>query len=128
MIEATQFTIDEQTATVLRPEITSRPETEISLDRIRLTVHRSLSAVQETWRAFEEFNLSPPLALEALFVRRDVFARCGGYRNWSVMEDLEILPRLRRYGRLALLDAAVITSARRHRTAVTSVGQLVAGN
>jgi DNA polymerase-3 subunit delta' len=25
--------------------------------------------VRETWRAFEEFNLSPPLALEALFVR-----------------------------------------------------------
>jgi len=25
--------------------------------------------VRETWRAFEEFNLSPPLALEALFVQ-----------------------------------------------------------
>src|SRR5262245_4422405 len=25
--------------------------------------------VRETWRAFEEFNLSPPLALEALFVK-----------------------------------------------------------
>src|SRR5438270_664597 len=25
--------------------------------------------VRETWRAFEEFNLSPPLALEALFIR-----------------------------------------------------------
>ena len=52
---------------------------------------------------------------QALFVRREVFVRCGGYRNWSVMEDLEILRRLRRYGRLALLDSAVITSARRHR-------------
>ena len=26
-------------------------------------------AVREAWRAFEEFNVSPPLALEALFVR-----------------------------------------------------------
>ena len=26
-------------------------------------------AVRESWRAFEEFNVSPPLALEALFVR-----------------------------------------------------------
>ena len=29
---------------------------------------RSCELVRETWRAFEEFNLSPPLALEALFV------------------------------------------------------------
>ena len=25
--------------------------------------------VRETWRALEEFNLNPPLALEALFVQ-----------------------------------------------------------
>jgi rSAM/selenodomain-associated transferase 2 len=52
---------------------------------------------------------------QALFVRREVFRQAGGFREWSVMEDLEVLSRLRRYGRLALLDAAVITSARRHR-------------
>ena len=30
---------------------------------------RACELVRETWRAFEEFNLSPGLALEALFVR-----------------------------------------------------------
>jgi hypothetical protein len=50
-----------------------------------------------------------------MFVRHDVFARSGGFQDWSVMEDLEILVRLRRYGRFKLLDAAVVTSARRHR-------------
>jgi hypothetical protein len=30
---------------------------------------RACELVRETWRAFEEFNLSPPLALEALFVQ-----------------------------------------------------------
>jgi len=30
---------------------------------------RACDIVRETWRSFEEFNLSPPLALEALFVR-----------------------------------------------------------
>jgi rSAM/selenodomain-associated transferase 2 len=52
---------------------------------------------------------------QTLFVRRQVFADVGGYREWSVMEDLEILSRLRRQGRLALLKAEVVTSARRHR-------------
>ena len=54
---------------------------------------------------------------QALFVRSEAFAEVGGYRDWSVMEDLEILTRLRRRGRLALLNAEVVTSARRHRGA-----------
>ena len=52
---------------------------------------------------------------QGLFVRSEVFARVGGYRDWSVMEDLEILSRLRRQGQLALLKGEVVTSARRHR-------------
>jgi len=52
---------------------------------------------------------------QALFVRREIFTRVGGYRDWSVMEDLEILSRLRHHGRLELLKAEVVTSARRHR-------------
>jgi rSAM/selenodomain-associated transferase 2 len=52
---------------------------------------------------------------QALFVRRDAFLRAGGFRDWSVMEDLEILGRLRRFGRLRLLSPPVVTSARRHR-------------
>jgi DNA polymerase-3 subunit delta' len=34
-----------------------------------LGAERAAEAVRETWRSFEEFNVSPPLALEALFVR-----------------------------------------------------------
>jgi hypothetical protein len=52
---------------------------------------------------------------QALFVRRDVFMCVGGFMDWSVMEDMEILARLRSHGRLALLDEEVITSTRRHR-------------
>src|SRR6185437_1454097 len=52
---------------------------------------------------------------QALFVRREVFVHAGGFKDWSVMEDMEILDRLRRHGRLALLDEEVVTSARRHR-------------
>jgi rSAM/selenodomain-associated transferase 2 len=54
---------------------------------------------------------------QGLFVRSEAFARVGGYRDWSVMEDLEILSRLRRQGQLVLLKGEVVTSARRHRRA-----------
>ena len=52
---------------------------------------------------------------QAMFVRHEVFARAGGFSDWSVMEDFEILARLRPHGRLTLLDEAVVTSTRRHR-------------
>ena len=52
---------------------------------------------------------------QALFVRSEVFARVSGYRDWSMMEDLEILSRLRRQDQLVLLKGEVVTSARRHR-------------
>ena len=51
---------------------------------------------------------------QAMFVRHEVFARSGGFKDWSVMEDLEILGRLKRHGKLVLLDTEVTTSARRH--------------
>ena len=34
-----------------------------------LGAERATETVRETWRAFEEFNLNPTLALEALFIR-----------------------------------------------------------
>jgi DNA polymerase-3 subunit delta' len=46
-----------------------------SVERM-LGAERAAEAVRETWRAFEEFNVSPPLALEALFVR--VWRELGG--------------------------------------------------
>jgi rSAM/selenodomain-associated transferase 2 len=53
---------------------------------------------------------------QAMFVRHEVFVRAGGYQDWSVMEDLEIVGRLQRFGRLKILDTEVVTSARRHRS------------
>jgi hypothetical protein len=44
------------------------PALDHGLDRLA-GAERACELVRETWRAFEEFNLSPPLALEALFVK-----------------------------------------------------------
>jgi len=54
-----------------------------------------------------------PLGDQAQFVRRDVFAALGGFRDWPLLEDLDLAWRLRRRGRLVVLSAAVATSARR---------------
>jgi rSAM/selenodomain-associated transferase 2 len=50
---------------------------------------------------------------QAIFVRRDLFDRLGGYRELALCEDLDLVTRLRRHGRFALADGEVTTSARR---------------
>jgi len=50
---------------------------------------------------------------QAIFVRREVFERLGGYRDIAVCEDLDLARRLKRAGRVACLRSQVTTSARR---------------
>jgi rSAM/selenodomain-associated transferase 2 len=57
--------------------------------------------------------LDLPYGDQALFVRRDVFQRLGGFRELPLMEDVDFVRRLRREGRLYHSRAGVTTSARR---------------
>ena len=54
-----------------------------------------------------------PYGDQALFVRRWAFDELGGFPDLPIMEDYQFVRRLRDIGRLALLDAAVLTSGRR---------------
>jgi rSAM/selenodomain-associated transferase 2/rSAM/selenodomain-associated transferase 1 len=56
---------------------------------------------------------SGPYGDQAIFVRADTFRRMGGFRPLPIMEDYELVRRLRRRGRFTVLAAAVTTSARR---------------
>ncbi|MFP5260624.1 MAG: TIGR04283 family arsenosugar biosynthesis glycosyltransferase [Blastocatellia bacterium] len=50
---------------------------------------------------------------QGIFVRREVFERLGGYKEMPIMEDVDFLSRMRKEGRVALIDLPVTTSARR---------------
>ena len=50
---------------------------------------------------------------QAIFVRRDVFRRLGGYPEIPLMEDVEFTRRLKRAGPGACLRARVVASARK---------------
>ena len=50
---------------------------------------------------------------QAIFVRREIFARLGGFAEIPLCEDVDFARRLRRVGRIACLHDRVITSARR---------------
>jgi len=57
--------------------------------------------------------LKLPYGDQAIFVRRDLFEELGGFREIPIMEDVELVKRMRRLGRLKILDLPVITSSRR---------------
>ncbi len=51
---------------------------------------------------------------QAYFMRAARFKAVGGYPDQPLMEDLEIMRRLRTFGKMVLLPQCVTTSARRH--------------
>ena len=50
---------------------------------------------------------------QALFVRREVFQRMGGFADIPLMEDIAFCRTLKRLGEVACLRSRVVTSARR---------------
>ena len=57
--------------------------------------------------------LSLPYGDQGFFVRRDVFAAMGGFRDIPLMEDVEFARRLVREGPVRRSPLALVTSARR---------------
>ena len=46
-------------------------------------------------------------------LQSEAYERVGGFRPYPIFEDLDLLTRLRRLGRVARLETAVVTSSRR---------------
>ncbi len=50
---------------------------------------------------------------QAIFVRKESFFKAGGFKRLPLMEDVDCVKRLRKLGKVVLLDERVTTSARR---------------
>jgi GT2 family glycosyltransferase len=64
-----------------------------------------LSSLRVRWTEFGE---------GALFVRRQRFERLGGFPEWPLFEDVDLLARLRRAGTLGRARGCVLASPRRY--------------
>lgn len=62
---------------------------------------------------FRSSCLKLPYGDQALFMEKRVFNEIGGFAPICIMEDFELVRRLRRRGKVVLLNHPVITSARR---------------
>ena len=57
--------------------------------------------------------LSLPYGDQAIFLKASIFKEIGGFPNLPIMEDFELMRRLKRYGKIAIVPAPVLTSGRR---------------
>jgi hypothetical protein len=54
-----------------------------------------------------------PYGDQAIFLTAETFRSIGGFVEMPIMEDFELIKRLQRLGRIEILAAPAITSARR---------------
>jgi rSAM/selenodomain-associated transferase 2/rSAM/selenodomain-associated transferase 1 len=57
--------------------------------------------------------LQMPYGDQALFLRRALFEELGGFVDWPLLEDYELVRRLRRRGKVKTLSEPAVTSGRR---------------
>ncbi len=57
--------------------------------------------------------LRAPYGDQALFVKRCVFKKMGGFRELAIMEDLDFVRRMKKHGRIVVLPMEATTSSRR---------------
>ena len=58
-------------------------------------------------------KLHLPYGDQAIFVPARRFKELGGYKEIPLLEDVDLVRRLRRFGRLAVIPVPVLTSSRR---------------
>ncbi|MFA5353729.1 MAG: hypothetical protein WC291_05825, partial [Thermodesulfovibrionales bacterium] len=67
----------------------------------------------ESWVKLRCSLFALPYGDQAIFVRRDIFIMLKGYRDIPLMEDVDLIGRMKETGRIAILDRKAFTSARR---------------
>lgn len=60
-------------------------------------------------------HLQAPYGDQGIFVTKSLFQAIGGYPDMEIMEDFELIRRLKRRGKIVILDLSVNTSPRRWR-------------
>ena len=81
--------------------------------RFTLDSPRRAARLIERGVAWRTRWLALPYGDQGLFVRRDAFEKLEGYRPYPLMEDVDLVRRLRRHGTLHLSPVPIRTSARR---------------
>ena len=77
--------------------------------------NRSIFRLTEKYAALRTRLTMIPFGDQAIFVRKAYFAKIGGYAEIPLMEDVELMSRIRKRGdRICIIPLKVLTSPRRY--------------
>jgi rSAM/selenodomain-associated transferase 2 len=75
---------------------------------------RRIFRITEWYVALRTRLTKMPFGDQAIFIRRNYFEKLGGYKDIPLMEDVELMARIKkRGGRVCVIPVKVMTSARR---------------
>jgi rSAM/selenodomain-associated transferase 2 len=94
-------------------ETLSRPGVIAGAFRLKIGSPRRCLRLIERLANFRSERMGLPYGDQGIFLRKSVFDEAGGFPEQPIMEDYELMRRLKRRGRVALANAAAVTSARR---------------
>jgi uncharacterized protein len=113
----------------LIPEALRRPRTAAGAFALRIAEAFPGKSLIEGTAGLRSRWLQLPYGDQGLFLTRSLFERVGGFADLPIMEDYEMVRRLRRFGKIVTLKNPAITSGRRwkHLGAVrtTLINQMV---
>jgi GT2 family glycosyltransferase len=79
-----------------------------------IRTERKIFRITERYVALRSRLTRVPFGDQAIFIRRDYFEHIGGYSNIPIMEDVDLMRRIRKKGdRICIIPEKVMTSARR---------------
>ena len=80
--------------------------------KIRLLSEKSPYRLIEMGINFRSKVFKLPYGDQGLFVKRSIFEKLGGFREMPVCEDLDFICRLKKCGRIAILNDRIFSSVR----------------
>ena len=79
----------------------------------RIAGHFPGKSLIERFTGWRSRWLRRPYGDQGIFLTRALFEEMGGFADMPILEDYELVRRLRRYGRLITAEEAAYTSGRR---------------
>ncbi len=80
---------------------------------LSITPSTQSTRITERMVKFRSTFMKMPYGDQAIFMRKETFEKVGGYQDIPIMEDFDIIRKLKRTGHIKILSEAVKTSNRR---------------
>jgi len=87
------------------------PEFLIGMFRLRFDVERRLYRFYSWFTRFD--SLWTSFGDQGILIRREFYDELGGFHDWPLLEDVDLLRRARKRTRISSMPGEVVTSARR---------------